>query len=57
MKEVLFVDDARLDRYAEQVNPSLTAIDKAKKFGFELSITGPKASLGQEERPRAWDPF
>jgi len=57
MKEVLFVDDARLDRYAEQVNPSLTAIDKARKFGFELSITVPKAALGQEERPRAWTRF
>ncbi len=54
MDEILYIDQMRLDDYAEQVNPSLATIDKAKKFGFELSLTGPKALVGQEERARPW---
>ena len=50
--EYLYVDDARLDAYIEQIGSPVT-YDKVPVWKAELGLTGPKAAASQERRARA----
>jgi hypothetical protein len=52
LTEYLFVDEARLDSYASQLNPAGTVVEKTKELSAGLSLTGPKAEMKQSERVR-----
>lgn len=49
--EYLFIDEARLDSYVEQIGPPVT-YDKVPVWKVELGLTGPKAAANQDRRAR-----
>jgi len=42
MKELLYLDQQRFDRYSAQAVPALSKVEKTKELGAEFSLTGPK---------------
>lgn len=57
MKELLYLDRDRFERYSAQATPSLSKVEKTRELGAEFGITGPKASFGQKERVRSLTDF
>lgn len=52
LREYLYVDQPRLDQYAEQIFPSGVVIEKNREWSVGLGLTGPNAGAKQSERTR-----